>query len=147
MRRARPDEAAAVAALVEAAFAQHVAAVGRRPAPMDDDHAPHIARGDQWVVDQDGALIASMVLLERDDHLVVDNVAVAPGRQGEGLGRALLAFAQDEALRRGRPELRLYTNAAMAGNLVFYPRLGFTEVERRTEHGLQRVFYAKRLVG
>jgi GNAT superfamily N-acetyltransferase len=147
MRRARPDEAAAVAALVEAAFAQHVAAVGRRPAPMDDDHAAHIARGDQWVVDQDGALIASMVLLERDDHLVVDNVAVAPGRQGEGLGRALLAFAQDEALRRGRPELRLYTNAAMAGNLVFYPRLGFTEVERRTEHGFQRVFYAKRLVG
>jgi hypothetical protein len=57
------------------------------------------------------------------------------------------AFAQDEARRRGRPELQLYTNAAMAGNLVFYPRLGFTEVDRRSEHGFERVFFVKRLAG
>jgi GNAT superfamily N-acetyltransferase len=143
MRRARADEAAAVAALVEAAFTRHVAAVGRRPAPMADDHAGHIARGDQWVAHEDGALVASVVLLERDDHLVVENVAVAPDRQGQGQGRALLAFAEDEARRRGVRELRLYTNAAMTDNLVFYPRLGFTEVERRCEHGFDRVFFVK----
>jgi GNAT superfamily N-acetyltransferase len=143
MRRARADEAAAVAALVEAAFARHVAAVGRRPAPMDDDHAGHIARGDQWVADADGTLVASVVLLARDDHLVVENVAVAPDRQGQGHGRALLAFAGDEARRRGVRELRLSTNAAMTDNLVFYPRLGFTEVERRSERGFNRVFFVK----
>ena len=145
MRRARPDEAAAVAALVEAAFTRHVAAVGRRPAPMDDDHAGHIARGDQWVAEEDGALVAAAVLLERDDHLVVDNVAVAPDRQGRGHGRALLEFAADEARRRGRCELRLCTNAAMADNLVFYPRLGFSEVHRGSEHGFDRVFFTKRV--
>jgi GNAT superfamily N-acetyltransferase len=145
MRRARPDEAAAVAALVEAAYTQHIAAVGRRPRPMDDDHAAHIAAGEQWVLERDGALVASVVLLARDDHLLVDNVAVAPDHQGHGLGRAVLAFAEDEARRRGHAELRLYTNAAMAGNLVFYPRLGFTEVERRSERGFSRVFYVKRL--
>jgi GNAT superfamily N-acetyltransferase len=146
MRPARPEEAAAVGALVEAAFARHIAAVGRRPAPMDSDHAGHIARGEQYVSDAgDGTLVASVVLIEAGDHVVVHNVAVAPGRQGEGRGRALLAFAEEEARRRGLPEVRLHTNAAMADNLIMYPRLGFTETGRSSENGFNRVFFVKRV--
>jgi GNAT superfamily N-acetyltransferase len=149
MRRARPDEAEAVRALVEAAFARHIPAVGRRPAPMDDDHAAHIAAGEQWVSDApegsgDG-LASAIVLTERDDHLHVDNVAVAPERQGQGLGRALLAFAEDEARRRGFSELQLYTNAAMSDNLVMYPKLGFVETARYEERGFARVLFVKRV--
>lgn len=144
MRRARTDEADAVAALVEAAFARHVEAVGRRPMPMDDDHAAHIAAGEQWVSDaSDGSLASAVVLTERDDHLHVDNVAVAPALQGRGLGRELLAFAEDEARRRGFAEIQLYTNAAMSDNLVMYPRLGFTEAARYAEHGFSRVLFVK----
>jgi ribosomal protein S18 acetylase RimI-like enzyme len=146
MRRARPDEAAAVGALVEAAFAQHVEAVGRRPAPMDDDHAAHIAAGEQWVLDgADGGLASAIVLTDHDDHLHVDNVAVAVALQGRGLGRALLTFADDEARRRGLDEVRLYTNAAMTDNLVFYPKLGFVEKARYEEHGFSRVLFVKRV--
>jgi ribosomal protein S18 acetylase RimI-like enzyme len=147
MRRARPDEAAAVGALVEAAFARHVEAVGRRPAPMDDDHAGHIAAGDQWVGDApDGAGLASaIVLTEHDDHLHVDNVAVAPELRGHGLGRALLAFAEAEARRRGFDEVRLYTNSAMTDNLVMYPKLGFAEAARYEQSGFSRVLFVKRV--
>jgi GNAT superfamily N-acetyltransferase len=149
MRRARPDEAAAVGALVEAAFARHVEAVGRRPAPMDDDHAAHIAAGEQWVSDApegfDGGLAAAIVLTEHDDHLHVDNVAVAPALQGQGLGRALLEFAEAEASRRGFSEVRLYTNAAMSDNLVMYPKLGYIEAARYEQSGFARVLFAKRL--
>jgi GNAT superfamily N-acetyltransferase len=146
MRRARPDEAAAVGALVEAAFARHVAAVGRRPAPMDDDHAAHIAAGEQWVSDApDGSgLSSAIVLTEHDDHLHVDNVAVAPERQGQGLGRALLEFAEAEARRRGFDEVRLYTNAAMSDNLVMYPKLGYVEAARYEQRGFARVLFVKR---
>jgi ribosomal protein S18 acetylase RimI-like enzyme len=145
MRRARPEEAAAVGALVEAAFARHVAAVGRRPAPMDDDHAARIAAGQQYVADGDapGTLAASIVLVDAGDHLVAENVAVAPACQGQGRGRALLAFAEDEARRRGLPEIRLVTNAAMAGNLIMYPRLGYAETGRETQGAFQRVLFAK----
>ena len=144
MRRAVDGDVAAVAALVEAAFARHVEAVGRRPAPMDDDHAGRVARGEQWVRDgEDGALVASVVLVDGGDHLVVHNVAVAPDRQGAGLGRALLAFAEDEARRRGRPELRLHTNAAMDDNLEMYPRLGYAETSRSFDAGFHRVFFVK----
>lgn len=147
MRRARPDEAEAVRALVESAFARHVAAVGRRPAPMDDDHAARIASGEQYVADGEvpGTLAASIVLVDAGDHLVVNNVAVAPAEQGRGRGRALLAFAEDEARRRGLPEVRLHTNAAMADNIVMYPRLGYTETGRETQGGFHRVLFVKAL--
>jgi GNAT superfamily N-acetyltransferase len=151
VRRARPEEAGAVGALVEAAFARHVAAVGRRPAPMDDDHAARIAAGEQYVSDAvDGGgvegLASSIVLVDEAGHLVVNNVAVAPGMQGRGLGRALLEFAEAEARRRGRPEVRLHTNAAMADNIVMYPKLGYTQVGREAQGGFQRVLFIKSLV-
>jgi ribosomal protein S18 acetylase RimI-like enzyme len=147
MRPARPDEAVAVAALVEAAFSRHVAAVGRRPAPMDDDHAARIAGGEQYVADGDepGTLAASIVLADAGDHLVVDNVAVAPACQGQGRGRALLAFAEDEARRRGLPEIRLSTNVAMADNIIIYARLGYAETGRETQGRFERVLFAKAL--
>ena len=145
MRPARPDEAEAVGALVEAAFSRHIPAVGRRPAPMDDDHAARIAQGQQYVADGDepGTLAASIVLVAEDDHLVVNNVAVAPDRQRQGHGRALLAFAEDEARRRGLPEIRLHTHARMADNLIMYPRLGYVEAGREARGGFDRVLFVK----
>jgi ribosomal protein S18 acetylase RimI-like enzyme len=145
VRPARPDEAEAVGALVEAAFSRHIAAVGRRPAPMDDDHAARVAQGQQYVIDGDepGTLAASIVLVDEDDFLVVNNVAVAPGSQRQGHGRALLAFAEDEARRRGLPEVRLHTHARMVDNLLMYPRLGYVEAGRETQGGFDRVLFVK----
>jgi ribosomal protein S18 acetylase RimI-like enzyme len=148
LRRARSDEADAVAALVEEAFARHVAAVGRRPAPMDDDHTARIAAGEQYVRDADDGtpgLASSIVLVDNGDHLVVNNVAVRPDLQGRGLGRDLLAFAEEEARRRGLTEIRLHTNAAMADNILMYPKLGYTETGRESRGGFHRVLFVKPL--
>ena len=147
LRPARENEAAAVAGLVESAFARHVEAVGRRPAPMDDDHAARIAAGEQWVRDADdgGSLASAIVLVDAGDHLIVNNVAVSPASQGRGFGRELLTFAEAEARRRGFPEIRLHTNAAMADNILMYPKLGYTEVGRETRDGFHRVLFVKPL--
>ena len=49
---------------------------------------------------EEGAVItAIIVLLPTANHLLLDNIAVSPARQGLGLGRRLLAFAETEALR------------------------------------------------
>ena len=79
-RLARPDEAAAVAVLVERAYLPWVAAIGRRPAPMDDDYAPHIAAGEVWVLADAAGIGALCVLIEAPDHLLLDNVAPMPKR-------------------------------------------------------------------
>jgi len=144
LRSATPSDVPAIAGLVEAAFTRYIPRIGHPPAPMDADHAGAVARGEVLVLDDDGgALVGVVELVAAPDHLLVDIVAVAPGRQGEGHGRALLAAAEERAAQLGVPELRLYTNEAMTENLALYPRLGWTETGRAEERGFRRVFFAK----
>ncbi len=145
IRPARAGDAEAVRDLVERAYAPWVAIVGRRPGPMDDDYAKHIAAGEVFVLDREGAIAALCVLLAGAGHLLLDNVAVAPERQGEGLGRAMVAFAEAEAKARGYGELRLYTHERMAANVALYARFGFVETHRAVQDGFSRVFMAKRV--
>jgi GNAT superfamily N-acetyltransferase len=145
-RPARPEEASALRDLVRDAYARWVALIGSEPAPMNDDYAARIAAGQAHVLEDDrGGLLGVIVLEQAPDALLVDNVAIAEGQQGKGLGRVLMAFAEQEARRLGLDTLRLYTNAAMEANVRLYERLGYVETRRATEHGFHRVFMAKRL--
>lgn len=116
--------------------------IGRWPAPMLDDYALKLVEATVLVADE-GGLVGVIVLIVKDDHLVIEKVAVDPSCQGRGVGRALLAAAERHAAELGRGELRLYTNAAMTENLRFYPRLGYVEVDRRLDDGFDRVCFAK----
>src|SRR5207248_3702868 len=116
------------------------------PGPMLDDYAALIAAGAVSVLEEaDGVIAALIVLLPRPDHLLLDNIAVRPDRQGRGLGRRLVDFAESEARRLGYAELRLYTHATMTENIALYKRLGFEETGRGEQAGYDRVFMAKRL--
>ena len=127
------------------AYAPYVPRIGRKPAPMVADFGARIREGDIYVAEHDEALAGFIVLYSRTDHLHVENVAVLPWKQGHGIGRALLSFAEAEARRRGLPAIELYTNVAMTENLALYPRLGYVETERREEAGFSRVYYRKDL--
>ncbi len=111
---------------------------------MDVDYGRAVAETDVFVFEAEQP-IGYVVLIAEEDHLLVDNVAVEPACQGEGIGRQLLAFAEEVAETGGRRELRLYTNAAMTENIALYSRIGYREVERRSENGFDRVFFVKRL--
>lgn len=146
IRLARPDEAAALKAIVEAAYARWVPVIGRRPLPMDDDYAARVSDGDAWVAERESGIAGLVVLEEADRFLLLDNVAVAAAHEGTGLGRALIAFAEAEAARRGFAEIRLYTNVKMARNIALYERLGYARLEEETlAPGFVRVWMAKRL--
>jgi GNAT superfamily N-acetyltransferase len=92
-----------------------------------------------------GEIAGILVLLEEEDHLLLDNVAVDPRHQGKGVGRALIDFAEQEARRRSHAEIRLYTHQAMHENIALYPRLGYEETGRAEQAGFQRVFFRKTL--
>lgn len=109
------------------------------------DYDAAIENGEAWVLDEAGEPAGVLVARPREDHLFVETVAVRPDRQGGGLGRRLMAFAEDEARRLGLDEIRLYTNEKMRENFSFYGGLGFEETGRRTEDGYRRVFMRKRL--
>ena len=144
IRLARPEDSEAVRRLVCDAYARYVERLGKPPGPMLDDYDRRIAAGQAWVL-EDGGSIAGMLVLEDAEGgaLLLDNVAVAPAAQGKGHGRALVAFAEDEARRRGRDRVRLYTHALMTENLALYGRLGFRETRRISEKGYDRVYMAK----
>jgi ribosomal protein S18 acetylase RimI-like enzyme len=146
IRRAQPEDRAAVEAIVRDAYAIYIERIGKPPGPMLDDYAALIADGAVSVIEEsDGTIAAIIVLLPQPDHLLLDNIAVRPDRQGSGLGRRLIAFAEAEARRLGQAELRLYTHETMTENIALYTRLGFVETGRGQAAGYDRVFMTKRL--
>jgi GNAT superfamily N-acetyltransferase len=129
IRRATAGDLTAVAELVAEAYEPWVAVIGARPAPMDADYAGLIADGRVHLAGTD-ALDGLVVLISESDALLVENVAVRPALHGRGIGRRLLAFAEDEARRLGLPAVRLYTNAKMTRNIVLYEALGYAVTGR-----------------
>lgn len=143
LRRATAEDADAIAALVDRAYRKYLSLIGRPPAPMTDDYHAVVRDHDVWVVDGAAAIDAVLVLMPDPDALFVDNVAVDPLRQQSGLGRMLMAFAEDEARRLGLPALTLVTNEHMTENIAFYVRLGFVETERELRRGSYTVHMRK----
>ena len=132
-----------VRAIVDDAYTPAIARIGGRPGPMLDDYAARIEAGSVWVAEWDGGIGGLMVLLERPDHLLLDNVAVRSALHGRGIGKALMRFAEREARLRGRPALQLYTHDRMTENIAMYAALGWQETGRATQSGYDRVFFHK----
>jgi GNAT superfamily N-acetyltransferase len=140
IRPARSADAAGLAEIARAAYAPYAGDLGFEPPPMRQDFPADIAAGAVWMCD--GGYVVARA---KGADWLIENVGVAPGRQGRGAGRALIAFAEAEGRRRGFARVVLYTHARMARPLALYPRLGYVETARRTENGLDRVYFAKRL--
>ena len=146
IRPAQPGDAEAIRQLILNSYGHYVARLGKPPGPMLDDYVRRVADGQVWVLDNEGALLGALVLEDVEGGaLLLDNVAVDPSAQGKGHGRALMAFADEEARRRGHREVRLYTHALMTENQALYRRLGFQETGRVSEKGFERVYMAKPL--
>ncbi|MBT2210628.1 MULTISPECIES: GNAT family N-acetyltransferase [Actinomadura] len=143
IRAAAPDDRARVERIVQAAYAPWVEVIGARPLPMDADYAALIDAGNVFVTGEgpDGLI----VLVPEDGVLLVENVAVAPDRHGRGIGRSLLAFAEDHARNLGLPALRLYTNELMTRNIALYESLGYLPGGREDIGGRHVVHLAKTL--
>ncbi|MDR3535245.1 MAG: GNAT family N-acetyltransferase [Acetobacteraceae bacterium] len=147
IRLARPDEAATLRAIVHDAYRHYVPRIGKPPGPMQDDYAARIAAGQAWVREDGGRIMGLLVLEERDDAYLLDNIAVRREGQGRGYGRELLRFAEDAARAAGFQAIVLYTHVLMVENQVLYRRLGYVETGRVTEKGFERVYMRKALAG
>jgi ribosomal protein S18 acetylase RimI-like enzyme len=110
---------------------------------MDSDADALIVDEQVFVITEGDRVAGLIVLRTAADHLLVENVAVDPDCQHCGNGRALLDFAAQHCRELGFDELRLYTNVAMTENLELYPRLGWSEYDRRVEDGFSRVYFRK----
>jgi ribosomal protein S18 acetylase RimI-like enzyme len=145
IRPATAADVPAIADIVNHAYRHYIARIGKPPGPMLDDYAVRVSEGAVWVLEEGAETVAIIVLLPAPNYLLLDNIAVSPTRQGFGLGRRLLAFAEEEALRRGYREIRLYTHQTMVENQRLYTSIGYEETGRGSEAGYDRVFMRKEL--
>ena len=145
MRIARNADIPSIEAVVADAFAAFTEETGIVPAPVATDWVTVISALGISVATRDEEIVGVLVMWPHPDHVLVETIAVAPSEQGSGVGTGLLDRSEALALETGSRTVRLYTNAAMTQALSYYPRRGFTEIGRTTEHGFDRVFFEKRL--
>ncbi|MFN8630320.1 MAG: GNAT family N-acetyltransferase [Chloroflexota bacterium] len=123
LRRAIVEDADAVAAVYLASFRFALPAV--RLAHTDDEVrgwiAGHVIPNlETWLAEDAGVVVAMMALAPG----WIEQLYVAPGRTGEGIGAQLLALAQE----RATGPLELWTFQVNAGARRFYERHGFVAV-------------------
>jgi ribosomal-protein-alanine acetyltransferase len=87
------------------------------------------------VAEAEGALVGYTGLFATRHTADVQTLAVAAGRQGEGLGALLLMASLDEARQRGVGEVLLEVRADNEAAARLYKRFGFERI------GVRRGYY------
>lgn len=127
MRTALPHEAGTIRDVVRAAYAKWVPVIGREPRPMQADYEAAVKARRFDLAEEDGRIVALIETEARDGHYWIENIAVLPEWQGKGLGKRLLAHAEELARAAGLSEIRLLTNGKMVANRQLYVAVGYTE--------------------
>ena len=143
LRRAVPSDLARIETVVAAAFEPHLTRMAFPPAQLLRDDSAAIEAGQIWVLGD--PIIAAIVLIETDDTLLVENLAVHPDEQGRGLGRLLMEHAEAMAAERQLRRLALDRNEINLELRDFYVHLGYVEMDRRSEFGHRRAVMEKLL--
>src|SRR6516164_5369183 len=124
IRKATAEDAARIGAIARAAYAKYVPRIGREPPPMVADFAAEVAAGRVVVIEMARAVDGYMIAWPETDAYFIDNIAIDPARQGEGLGRQLIDHAIGEARHFHLSAIQPYTNVTMAENLSCMPISG-----------------------
>jgi predicted N-acetyltransferase YhbS len=132
-----PQLAEVVHRLTQEAFASHAAldppsGAGRESVRSVRDELTREEAAVGWL---DARPVACMRLTAEGDHLHVRRLAVAPDLQDRGLGRAMMAWAESEARRRGLAAVTVGVRLALTGNRAFFGRLGYVPVAEHAHAG------------
>lgn len=94
-----------------------------------------------YAVEDGGNLAACIFLRPETECLYVGKLAVRPSAQGKGVGRRLLATAEEVARDLGLPALRLDTRIELVDNHSTFAAWGFAKTKERSHPGFTRVTF------
>jgi len=123
LRRARPDDAAALLALE-----QHFP--GDRMSARAVRHLLRSPSAALWVAERGGAVLGALVLLTRRNSRIarIYSVVVSPAARGEGLGRRLVGAAERHAAAMRKIRMALEVRADNRAARDLYRGLGYQEI-------------------
>jgi len=129
IRPAQAADANALAACIDAAYAEYAERISDIPS-VSDGCVQDIADNQVWVAVQGDKVIAGLVLVAGDGFMKLANLAVHPDHGGKGMGRKLIELSEREAKRQRYRQMRLNTHVDMPENVRLYQHLGWAEVSR-----------------
>lgn len=107
-------------------------------------------RAQLWVQEKQGSIVASAVVLYRRGAKVarVYSLVVHPRHQRQGIGRALMLWAEKSAYRRGCREMRLEVRRQDMTSIALYQKIGYEvidKIEKYYQDGADALKMKKRL--
>jgi GNAT superfamily N-acetyltransferase len=100
--------------------------------------AADAAAGALLLAEIGGALVGCVFIRRKEDTLYIAKLAVRRDRQGQGIGRALIAAARDVARAQGLDALELQTRIELHENHTAFARMGFAKIAETAHPGFAR---------
>lgn len=145
LRRADVADVPAITALVQEAYAPYIERIGKPPAPMLDDYRQVVAEAEVHVALNGTRIVGVLVMSREGSEMLLVNVAVLAECKGQGIGKRLMHFCEEQSRLAGCSAIRLYTHERMTENIEIYRKLGYVQTHRAHEQGFARVFMRKAL--
>ena len=140
IRLATVEDAAGLEACMHAAYRDYEPRMnGQVLPPMILDYAAEIRDIPTWVLEFESVIVGGLSMRFEVDTAILANIAVSPEFQGQGAGRGLMDFAQNQARNKGFKEMRLATHVLLSETISLYAHLGWAEYDRDES----RVYFKK----
>lgn len=131
IRKAIHEDAIGLQKCMEFAYAPYQDRMnGKRLPPIDIDYSLEIRDYPTWVVEKNEKIIGGLIMMFENDYASLANISVHPEFQGEGIGNALMEFAQTIAKEKNYSTIRLATHILLTENVSLYLHLGWREIQR-----------------
>ncbi|HEY8287023.1 MAG TPA: GNAT family N-acetyltransferase [Chloroflexota bacterium] len=147
IRLATPDEAGAILALTQAAFAVHEAL--DPPSSVFDETEADVreamAEGDILVAERGGVLAGAARVrpLPEQEALYCGRLAVAPNLHGGGIGSALTDAVERLAAEQGYPAVVLGARIQLEQNIRFFTKRGYVLTGEHSHPGYSHATYLR----
>ena len=139
LRPATAGDAAAIAAVIAASFAQYRGRLVPESGAFRETEATiagELGRGAGVIVaEQGGEMLGCVLVEEQEGDLYFGRLSVLPSARGLGLAKRLIQAVEAEARRRGLSGVRLGVRIVLTDNQRLFQALGYRETSREAHPG------------
>ena len=139
LRTATVSDAAAIAAVIAASFAQYRGKLVPESGAFRETAegiAAELNKGAAAIVaERNGEMLGCVLVEEMEGDLYFGRLSVVPAARGQGLSKQLIAAVEAEARRRGLDGVRLGVRIVLTDNQRLFHALGYRETSREAHPG------------